>query len=81
VPVTTGSHNIDFGNAGSSSGVSTNDVEGVSVIPALRLVNAAVEPLERLSGWGGLRKRKQRNEQRCEDREASCHGFAKENNA
>jgi hypothetical protein len=33
-----------------------NDVEAVAVIPALRLIGAAVEPLEGLSGWGGLRK-------------------------
>ena len=31
-------------------------------LPPLRLIGAAVEPLEGLSGWGGLRKSKQRRQ-------------------
>jgi hypothetical protein len=33
-----------------------DDVERIAVVPPLRLIGAPVEPLERLSGWGGLRK-------------------------
>jgi hypothetical protein len=42
--------------------VRQNDVESVSIIPALWLVDAAVETLKRLSGWGRLRKCKQRRQ-------------------
>jgi hypothetical protein len=55
-----------------------NDVEAVSVIPALRLVDATVETLKWSSGRRVLREREQRNEQRCEGRNANCHGFVKE---
>jgi hypothetical protein len=55
-----------------------NDVKAVSVIPALRLVDATLERLKRSSGRRVLREREQRNEQRCEGRDASCHGFVKE---
>jgi hypothetical protein len=55
-----------------------NDVEAVSIVPSLRLVKAAVESLKRLGGRRVLREREQWNEQRCEGRNASCHGFVKE---
>jgi hypothetical protein len=54
-----------------------DDVERIPVVPPLRLIGAAVEALERLSGRSVLREREQWNEQRCEDRNAKCHGFVK----
>jgi hypothetical protein len=39
-----------------------HDVERIPVVPPLRLISAAIEALERLSGWGGLRKGKQRRQ-------------------
>jgi hypothetical protein len=38
-----------------------SDVERIAVVPPLRLIGAAVEPLERLSGWGVLREREHWN--------------------
>jgi hypothetical protein len=39
-----------------------DDVKRIPVAPPLRLISAAVEPLKRLSEWGGLRKGKQRRQ-------------------